>query len=465
MRFLGREQELSALEREYKRDGGFVVVYGRRRVGKTTLIKEFIKGKNALYFLANEESDRQNLNKFTEKVAVFTQQPHLAGSRLESWQSAFRMLAAYQSQEKKVLVIDEFQYLVSVNAAYPSIFQEAWDEILKDSNVMVILCGSLISMMTSKVLSRSSPLYGRRTAQIRLQPLRFAEFRQAFPNKSFAELTELYAVTGGVPKYIEFFDNDLSLWENVTDMILAKSGFLYEEPVFLLEKEVRETVNYNSIMKAISLGNHKLSKIAGLLEQPTTSVSPYLATLSDLFLVEKRVPVTEQNPEKSRKGLYYICDYFIDFWFKFVYPHRGELEMDNTGYVLKKIQSAFIENHVSYVFEAISRENFAAYCAAGNTDFVSARIGAYWNGSTEIDVVAVDQEHDSIFSGECKYYDKPVSADVYFDLKKKCGGVPEFQGKHIVYGIFSKSGFEQRLLDAAKENPDLYLFDQGERIL
>ncbi|MEE3406189.1 MAG: ATP-binding protein, partial [Acutalibacteraceae bacterium] len=319
-----------------------------------------------------------------------------------------------------MLVIDEFQYLVSVNTAYPSIFQEAWDEILKESNVMVILCGSLISMMTSKVLSRSSPLYGRRTAQIRLQPLRFAEFRQAFPDKSFAELTELYAVTGGVPKYIEFFDNDLSLWENVSDVILAKSGFLYEEPVFLLEKEVRETVNYFSIMKAISLGNHKLSKIAGLLEQPTTSVSPYLATLSDLFLVEKRVPVTEQNQEKSRKGLYYICDYFIDFWFKFVYPHRGELEMDNTGYVLKKIQSAFIENHVSYVFEAISRENFAAYCAASNIDFVPSRIGAYWNGSTEIDVVAVDQEHDSIFAGECKYYDKPVPADVYFDLKKKC---------------------------------------------
>ena len=218
-------------------------------------------------------------------------------------------------------------------------------------------------------------------------------------------------------------------------------------------------------MKAISLGNHKLSKIAGLLEQPTTSVSPYLATLSELFLVEKRVPVTEQNPEKSRKGLYYICDYFIDFWFKFVYPYRGELEMDNTGYVLKKIQSAFIENHVSYVFEAISRENFVAYCAANNTDFVPARIGAYWNGSTEIDVVAVDQDHDSIFAGECKYYDKPVPADVYFDLKKKCEGVPEFQGKHVVYGIFSKSGYEQRLLDAAKENPDLYLFDQGERIL
>ena len=464
MQFIGREQELAALEKEYKRSGGFVVVYGRRRVGKTTLIKEFIKDKNALYFLANEESDRQNLNKFTEKLADFTQQPHLSGSRLENWLSAFRMLTAFQPQEKKVLVIDEFQYLVSGNAAYPSIFQEAWDEILKDGNVMVILCGSHISMMTSKVLSRSSPLYGRRTAQIRLQPLRFAEFRKAFPDKTFPELTELYAVTGGVPKYIEFFDNEDALWDNVSDVILAKSGFLYEEPIFLLEKEVRETINYFSIMKAISCGNHKLSKIAGLLEQPTTSISPYLATLGELFLVEKRVPVTEQNPEKSRKGLYYICDYFIDFWFRFVYPYRGELEMDNIGYVLKKIQSSFIENHVSYVFEAISWELFAAYCTSGQTDFVPSKIGSYWNGSTEIDVVSVDHEHDCVFAGECKYYDKPVPVDVYFDLQKKSSNVPEFCGKKIIYGIFSKSGFEQRLLDAAKENPDLYLFDQGERI-
>ncbi len=223
--------------------------------------------------------------------------------------------------------------------------------------------------------------------------------------------------------------------ENITDTILNKSGFLYEEPLFLLEKEVREPVNYFSIMKVISMGNHKLAKIAGCLEQKTNSIIPYLSTLAELHLIEKRIPVTEQNPEKSRKGLYYICEYFIDFWFKFVYPHRGELEMDNTGYVLKKIQSAFIENHVSYVFEAISRENFAAYCISGNTVFVPARIGAYWNGNTEIDVVAFDQEHDSIFAGKCKYYDKPVPADVYFDLKKKCEGVPEFQGNVSVnYG-------------------------------
>lgn len=464
MNFLGRNAELHSLEKEYSRESSFVVVYGRRRVGKTTLIKQFIKNKQALYFLASEESDRQNLNKFTEKLAEFSSQPFLTDTRFDRWLSAFKAFAAYKPDEKKILVIDEFQYLVNANQAYPSIFQEAWDEVMKDSNVMVILCGSLISMMTSQVLSHSSPLYGRRTSQIRLQPLRFAEFRSAFPTYRFSQLVELYAVTGGIPKYIEFFDNRFPLWENVTDTVMNKSGFLYEEPIFLLEKEVREPVNYFSIMKAISFGNHKLSKIATLLEQQATSISPYLSTLVDLFLVEKRIPVTEQNPEKSRKGLYYISDNFIDFWFKFIYPYRSELEMDNTAYVLGKIQSAFIENHVSLVFEAVSREIFASLCNDRKIDFIPSKIGAYWNNNTEIDVVAIDNEHNCIFAGECKYYNRPVPADVYFDLKKKCEAALEFQGKRIIFGIFSVSGFELRLTELAGNNNDLFLINNGELV-
>lgn len=464
MIFLGRNSELRILEKEYNRKSSFVVIYGRRRVGKTTLIKEFIKDKNALYFLASEEGNRQNLNKFTQKVSEFTKQPYIADCHFEHWSNVFQAFTSYLPNEKKILVIDEFQYLVNANPAYPSVFQEAWDEIMKDNNVMVILCGSLISMMTSQVLSHSSPLYGRRTAQIRLHPLRFSDIRSAFLNKTFSELVELYAVTGGVPKYLEFFDNEISLWENVSDTILNKSGFLYEEPIFLLEKEVRETINYFSIIKAISLGNHKLSKISGLLEQKTTSVLPYIITLADLFLVEKRIPVMEQNPEKSRKGLYYINDHFIDFWFKFVYPYRSELEMDNISYVLKKIQSVFIENHVSFVFEYISREVFRDLCIREDINFIPSKIGAYWNNNTEIDVVSIDNEHNCIFAGECKYYDHPVPADVYFDLKRKCDSIQEFKNQKIIYGIFSVSGFESRLIELAKNNTGLYLINNGELI-
>lgn len=459
MIFLGRKKELDRLNKEYQRDSSFVVVYGRRRVGKTTLIREFIKDKKALYFLAGEETDRQNLDSFTEKLRAFTGNDILEGARYEHWRNAFKTFANSFPSEKKVLVIDEFQYLVSSNPAFSSIFQQAWDEFLNDKNIMVILCGSLISMMTSQVLSHSSPLYGRRTAQIRLQPLSFEEFSLAFPDRSFQERVELYSVTGGVPKYMEFFMNDDDIWDNISENILDKSGFLYEEPIFLLEKEVRETLNYFSIMRALSLGNHKPAEIATVLEQKSTALMPYLSVLIELHLVERRIPVTEENPEKSKMGLYYINDHFIDFWFKFVYPNRGELEFGNIEYVMTKIKCNFIDNHVSFVFEDISRDYFMSQCRAQNVGFMPSKIGSLWNKHEQIDVCAVDNDSKTVFLGECKYYEKPVPADVYFDLVKKTSSFPALSTNNIIYGVFSKSGFENRLVELAKGNEQLMLFD------
>lgn len=464
MKFIGRKDELAALEREYKRESGFVVIYGRRRVGKTTLIKQFIKDKNALYFLTSQESSKQNMSNLITKIAQFTGQSYLENAHLESWEHVFKMFVDNKPEQKKILIIDEFQYLVKADPAFPSIFQYAWDEILKDHNVMVILCGSHISMMTSSVLSHSSPLYGRRTAQIRLRPLRFADFSMAFENLSFEERVKIYSVTGGVPKYIEFFDNDESLEKNIVENVLDRSGFLSEEPSFLLSNEVKETASYFSILKAISMGNHRISEIATVLEQKTNELSPYLATLVDLFLVEKRVPITESNPEKSRKGLYYINDNFMEFWFKFVYPYKGELELDNIEFVVEKLSNNFVDNHVSFVYEQVSKELLVDLCKSGKIDFNISRIGSYWNSNTEIDVVAIDEQNKRLLAGECKFYEKPIGMRVYSELLKKCGRISEFKGYKVIYAIFSKSGFEERLEEIAKENDRLILIN-GENVV
>lgn len=460
--FIGREPELQALEQEYLRHSGFVVIYGRRRVGKTTLIKEFIKNKSALYFLATEEMERQSMKRFLSSVVTFTGQSYLKNANFTDWESIFQIFADYKPNEKKILIIDEFQYLVQVNAAYPSIFQHVWDEVLMKKNVTVILCGSLISMMTTHVLSYSSPLYGRRTAQIRLQPLKFTELLKKVKNRSFSELIELYALTGGVPKYLEFFENDKPLLENIKNNVLSKSGFLYEEPQFLLESEVREPVNYFSIIKTIAQGNRKLSEIAGALEYKGTSLTPYLTTLMDLHLVEKRVPVTEKSPEKSRKGLYFITDNFINFWFNFVYPYKGELELDNQEIVLEKLRSNFIDNFVSFIYEDVCKDIFARLCKEKIINFSPSKIGSYWNTSSniEIDVVAVDNTNKKIFAGECKYYqNNPIDIGVYSSLIEKCK-TPDFSGYKIVYGLFSKSGFSSRLIEAAKSNDSLILIQE-----
>ena len=227
---------------------------------------------------------------------------------------------------------------------------------------MIILCGSYIRMMTTHTLSRSSPLYGRRTAQILLKPLRFTELAGHYTTKTFTELVELYALTSGVPKYLEFFDNNDGTFENIRKHILNTNGFLYEEPIYLLEKEVKEPISYLSIMKAIALGNHKLSQIAGVLELKANVLSPYLATLIDLGLVEQRIPATEKHPEKSRRGLYIIKDTFIRFWFPFVYPNKGELERDRIEPTLEKIQTEFIQQYLGFIYEDICKELFLKLC-------------------------------------------------------------------------------------------------------
>ena len=467
MKFIGRKREMEKLESEYSRDSSFVVIYGRRRVGKTTLIKEFLKDKTAFYFLATEEIESQSMKRLAGVVARTTKNRLLQNATFTDWLDLFQVIADYEPEKKKVFVIDEFPYLVKTNSAFPSILQNAWDEVLKDKNVMLILSGALIGMMQKHALSYDSPLYGRRTSQMRLAPLLFTDI-YAVQSLSFTESVEQYAVTGGVPKYLEFFEDGRELTEQIKDAVLSKNGFLYEEPFFLLKSESMTAVNYFSIIKAIADGNHKIGKIAGVLGIESSKLTPYLSTLSDLGFVEKRTPVTEKNPEKSRKGLYFIADNFIRFWFKYVYPYKGELELDNMQIVLEEMKKDFETKFVAFAYEDICKDIFANLCKRGVVDFVPSRIGAYWlndyTGDTEIDVMAVDNQNKRIFAGECKYHRNPVDAPVYYALKEKVLDAGEIRKSYpvydVIYGVFSKSGFTQRMLDAARETSNLVLVNE-----
>lgn len=467
MNFLGREKEILVLEKEYARDGGFVVIYGRRRIGKTTLIKQFIKSKTAFYFLATKEVESQSMKRFAGVIARTTGNSVLQKAAFSDWLDLFQAVADYKPNEKKVLVIDEFPYLVKVNDSFPSILQNAWDEILKDSNVMLILCGSLISMMKKHALSYESPLYGRRTAQMRIAPL---PFTTVYENQklSFEEAAEQYSITGGVPKYMEFFSDGQPLYEQIKENVLSKNGFLYEEPNFLLTDEVQVPTNYFSIIKVIADGNHKLGTIAEILGLETSALTPYLKTLSELGFIEKQVPVTEKNAEKTRKGLYFISDNFLRFWFRYVYPYKGELELDNTQISLDELDKDFKEKFVAFAYDDICKEIFARLCSDKAIDFTPSKIGSYWlndkSGNTQIDVMAVDTVNKRLFAGECKYHNQPIDADVYFELVKKVDNSSEiksaFKGYTVIYGVFSKSGFTSRMTDISNSNPNLFLINE-----
>ncbi len=467
MRFIGRKNELHTLNTEYNRNSSFVVIYGRRRVGKTTLIKEFLKNKTAFYYLATEELESQSMKRLANVIARTTKNTLLQKIEFTDWLDLFQLIADYKPEEKKVLVIDEFPYLVRTNSAFPSILQNAWDEFLKDSNVMLILSGSLIGMMQKHVLSYDSPLYGRRTAQMRLTPLPFTSIYET-QNLPFEQAVEQFALTGGVPKYLEFFEDGRPLEEQLKDAVFSKNGFLYEEPNFLLKSESLTAVNYFSIIKTIADGNRKLGKIASALGQESSSLTPYLSTLSDLGFIEKRTPITEKNPEKSRKGLYFIADNFLRFWFCYFYPYKGELELDNMQIVLDEIHKDFKEKFVAFAYEDICKDIFAKLCSNNAISFVPFRIGSYWlndyDGDTEINVMSVDHQNKQVFAGECKYHTKPVDAPVYFALKEKVDNAAEirksFPKYNIIYGLFSKSSFTKRMLDIAKENPNILLIHE-----
>lgn len=462
-KFIDHKSELKTLQNEYERNGSaLVVLYGRRRVGKTTLISEFIKDKKALFFLASEESETQNRLAFKDKAAEFINSDLLRNADVKSWDVIFKAIMDTSFEQKPVIVIDEFQYIGKSNPAFPSIFQRIWEEVLKQKQVMVILCGSLISMMESQTLSYNSPLYGRRTAQIRLTQIPFRYYKDFFPQKSYRELIEMYSVTGGVPKYIKLFSESNDIYSAIERNVLDRSGYLYDEPNFLLQQEVSEVGSYFSVIKAIAAGNSKLSSIASMLEVKATSLTKYLKTLIDLDILEREVPITENNPEKSKKGLYKIKDNYIRFWFAFVYPNRSFIESGNSPIVMDKIRKGLITNHTAYVYEDVCREQMWELNAKGRWPFQFSKIGRWWDSHDEIDIAAIDPDGSNIILGECKFWKDPVGINVLHNLEMKSHRVEwKKTDRHVWYVLFSASGFTEELKQLAKIRPDLLLCDDG----
>ncbi|MCL2605436.1 MAG: ATP-binding protein [Defluviitaleaceae bacterium] len=458
-KFINREWELSALNEQFMRaESSLFVIYGRRRIGKTTLIAEFIKDKKALYFLADKETETQSQKRFAGLLAEYTGQSYLRDISFDNWRVPFEIFAKHSCDQKKVLVIDELPYMVETNPAIPSILQGVWDTLLKDANVMFILCGSLVHMMEKYALNYASPLYGRRSGQLKLRQIEFAYYAQFYPNMPYRGLVEHYAVTGGVPRYIELFDGKKDLFDEIHRLVLQRDGLLYEEPEFLLRHEVEEIGSYFSIIKSIAAGNHKAGKICADIGIKQTSLPKYLKTLTDLDIIERQVPVTEANPEKSKRGLYFIKDNFLRFWFRFIYPERGRLELGQTEYVLNNIKNHFIDSHTAHIYENVCMSEMWRLNKIGRLSF--NKLGRWWDGKEEIDIVGLDGIGNEIIFAECKYRSAPIDVDVFYDLKRKAASVHWHNDtRHEKYVLFSISGYSKKLVELASAREDLVLFE------
>lgn len=433
--FANRVKELKLLNDEYSSSKfSFTVLYGRRRVGKTTLLKEFIKDKPSIYFLATLENFNVVLNRFKDIVAEFLQDSLLKSLELTDIKQLFKYLSNKKFDKKLIIIIDEFQYLSKIDSSIPSQFQYIMDELLKDKNIHLILCGSIISMMYEQTLSYNSPLYGRRTSDIKLEAIEFDYLKEFFNNKSKEELIELYSVLYGVPKYLEMFRDSGNIFKSIETNILNPNGYLYNEPQFILQNEVNEPITYFSILEAIANGEHKIGNIAGKLNKNVQNITSFISKLIELDIIYKDVPITESNPLKSKKGLYFIKDNFFRFWFSYVLPYKSQLEIGNTNYVLSILKENF-NSFISPIYEKL-----AIKYLMNNYNLI--KCGRWWDKDTEIDAVGIAQDY--LIVAECKYSNKKVGIDVLKDLQEKSKKIDSnLPIKHFF--IFSKSGFTDEL--------------------
>lgn len=451
--FYNRREELEALQTEYESDQfSFVIVYGRRRVGKTELIKEFCDRHDHFYHLSSQESSKIQREKFVDGLAAYRNE---RTPRTNDWHDAVDYLGEALTEKKQIVAIDEFPYWVESDETVVSAFQHLIDTVKSNSEAMLLLCGSSISVMESEVLSHESPLYGRRTQQIDLQPFSFGDALDVI-EYPFEESIQSFAVTSGMPMYLTLFDYDESLETNLLNNHLSKTSILYDEPEFLLRTELRNPTRYMSILEAIANGHTTPSEISGQTDIDSGPLSRYLQRLRRLRLIEREVPVTARE-KKSKRSVYAVADEFLRFWFRFVEPNRSGIEQA-PEVVLENRILPDLDQFVSATFEDICEEALWELSRNEQLDHAYGAIGRWWYGEQEIDLVGLDEKTPAAIFGECKWTDAPVGTKLAEDLSSKTDEVRWKNGeREETYALFSKSGFEDGLRDRLDDN--WYLFD------
>jgi len=451
--FYNRKVELDFLNRRFESGKAeFLVFYGRRRVGKTELLSHFCREKRAIFFVADLGSELSLLAGLSTAVNDVLFGPGAVKAVYATWEDLFHAVGNTASTERLILVLDEFPYLVNAQPALASMLQKIWDRELRNSKIMLILCGSYIGMMEETVLGYQAPLYGRRTAQYLLEPFQFSEASIFFPKFDPADQVRTYAVFGGTPAYLTLLNPDQPLAENIEDQILTRGSYLYDEVRFVLQQELREPRNYFAILQAIASGKTRLNEI----KQSTglDGATAYLDTLQQLQLIERHTPVTETQPHKSRRGLYRIKDPYVRFWFRYVLPNRSVLEQGGTAQVLADQILPEMDHFASPIFEEVCRQLLWKL----PFPFAPKQIGRWWNNSAEIDLIALDERQAMLV--ECKFSSKPVGVDILADLEEKARQVqPELQDRRIQYGLCARSGFTPQLWELTGQRSDLHLWD------
>lgn len=459
--FIGRQQELNTLHKLYNSGKfEFAVIYGRRRVGKTALISEFTKDKATIFFTGVETNAKQNLDNFSRCIMEYST-GIAADSSFASFQSALEYVFELAKSKRIVLVIDEYPYVARASKSLASTLQLLIDKNKDSSKLFLILCGSSMSYMEDHVLAYKAPLYGRRTAQLKINPFDFFEACHYFTRFSDTDKALAYGVVGGTPQYLTLIDDSRSIEENIKNTHLNPSSSIFEEPNNLLKQEVREPAIYNAVITAIATGCSKMNEISNKIDEDTSVCATYIKNLITLGIVKKESPYGEKS---SRKTIYSIEDNMFRFWYRFVPENTSIISRGATDLAYKRIAPE-LSSYMGGVFEEICKQYLWKLLLDGKCAVNFSDLGRWWGtnpgtrAQEEIDIMGTDK--DSALFAECKWTNEKVDLGVLETLAERSN---LFQYKQRHFYLFAKTGFTKGCMDKAAEMGNVTLVEYAEML-
>lgn len=454
---IGRKNEMKQLEQMYQsKKFEFLIMYGRRRIGKTTILQEFSQKHHTIFFPAQEKNDALNLQDFSKLVQYYFDHGYIAP--FSNWEDAFDYVGRKAEHHRTVLIIDEFPFLAEPNPTIKSILQHKIDHDWKEKNIFLILCGSSVSFMVNEVMGYKSPLYGRITGSMEVKPFDYMESAQFFPEYDSLDKLIAYGILGGVPRYLDAFDPQKSLRDNIMKEILTTGAFLNDEPLTLLRMELREPIIYNSILEAVSNGCNRVTEISDRIHEEKSKCSKYILTLQSMRLLKKHVPCGE--PDTSKKGIYEITDNFYKFWYRYVFSNQSYYSILGVEKACDEIMDE-INDYMGPVFEEICRQYLIHLATRGELPFVPYTIGKWWGNNPairaqdDVDILAFDKKNEKAIFCECKFRNKPMQMEEYDDLVTATKAFPHLKEKHLMF--ISKSGFTEPVQKRAGEEGTMLL--------
>lgn len=467
--FIGRERELTALKEWYDKDGiGMMVIYGRRRIGKSTLITEFAKGKRTIFYTATKIGKNRNLELFSKQV-VDLLMPGLGEVRFPATEAVFDFIDKNMGSEKIVLVIDELPYWAERDEALLSVLQKYMDTVWNDKNLKIILCGSALSFMEKKVLSEKSPLFGRRDSQMKLDAFDYLDSAKFVPDYSNEDKAICYGITGGIAKYLSMIDPAKSMDENIIRLFFRTDGYLYDETRNLLTQEFSDIAIVNNIVEQIASGENTLNTIAGKIGEKESTILYSLDKLISVGLVEKKRCITEEKNKK--KTQYVLKDFMFKFWYEFIPKATSVIEMGQGELYYQKVVKPALHSFMGAVFEEMCRYYTLKQGIMGEYGCFITSVGTWWgvenitdqNGnfraqSADIDVVALSETDKKAVVGECKFKNEKIDKGIYDTLIRR-GKVIPAKYKISKYIFFSLSGYTEWFESLLEEDVLLLTLD------